>query len=70
MIGGYNISCIGDDRMHSCMFSRYGNTLSDQSLIESYKKLNIRPKIYSFLQRGSDERQYCSPGVELPSIYF
>jgi len=66
VIGGYVLSCIGDDRMHSCMFSKYGNTLSDQSLIEAYKKLNIRPKIYSFLQRGSDERQYCSPGVELP----
>jgi len=66
VIGGYVLSCVGDDRMHSCMFSKYGNTLSDQSLIEAYKKLNIRPKIYSFLQRGSDERQYCSPGIELP----
>ena len=66
VIGGYNLTCIGDDRMHSCMFSKYGNTLSDQSLIKSYKKLNIRPKVYSFLQRGSDERQYCSPGIELP----
>jgi aminopeptidase-like protein len=66
LIGGYNLSCIGDNRMHSCMFSKYGNTLSDQSLTEAYKKLNIRPKIYSFLERGSDERQYNSPGIELP----
>jgi len=66
VIGGYVLSCIGDDRMHSCMFTKYGNTLSDESLIETYKKLKIRPKVFSFLQRGSDERQYCSPGVELP----
>jgi len=66
IIGGYNLSCIGDNRMHSCMLSKYGNTLSDQSLMEAYKILNIRPKIYSFLNRGSDERQYCSPGVDLP----
>jgi aminopeptidase-like protein len=66
LIGGYNLSCIGDDRMHSCMFSKYGNTLADHSLTEAYKKLNIRPKIYSFLKRGSDERQYNSPGIELP----
>ena len=52
--------------MHSCMLTKYENTLSDRSLIEAYKKLNIRPKIYSFLNRGSDERQYNSPGVDLP----
>jgi aminopeptidase-like protein len=66
LIGGYNLSCIGDNRMHSCMFSKYGNTLTDHSLTEAYKKLNIRPKIYSFLKRGSDERQYNSPGIDLP----
>jgi len=66
VIGGYVLSCIGDDRMHSCMFSKYGNTLSDQSLREAYKKLNIQTKIFSFLKRGSDERQYCSPGIDLP----
>lgn len=66
LVGGYNLSCIGDNRMHSCMLSKYGNTLSDQSLIEAYKKLNIKPKIYNFLSRGSDERQYNSPGIDLP----
>ena len=66
LIGGYNLSCIGDNRMHSCMLTKYANALSDRSLIEAYKKLNIRPKIYSFLNRGSDERQYNSPGVDLP----
>ena len=66
LIGGYNLSCIGDNRMHSCMLTKYGNALSDQSLIEAYKKLNIKPKFYSFLSRGSDERQYNSPGIDLP----
>jgi aminopeptidase-like protein len=66
LIGGYNLSCIGDNRMHSCMLSKYENTLSDQSLTEAYKKLNIKPKIYNFLKRGSDERQYNSPGIDFP----
>ena len=66
LIGGYNLSCIGDNRMHSCMLSKYGNTLSDHSLIEAYKKLKIKPKTYNFLNRGSDERQYNSPGIDLP----
>tara|TARA_B110000503_G_C7148036_1_gene413850 strand:- start:1206 stop:2492 length:1287 start_codon:yes stop_codon:yes gene_type:complete len=66
VIGGYNLSCIGDERQHSCMFSKYENTLSDKSLVEAYKKLRIKFKRYSFLKRGSDERQYNSPGIDLP----
>ena len=66
LVGGYNLSCIGDDRMHSCMFSKYASSPSDKSLREAYKKLNIKPKIYNFLDRGSDERQYNSPGIDLP----
>ena len=65
VIGGYNITCVGDDRQHSCMFSKYNNSLSDVSLREAYKKLKIKFKEYSFLKRGSDERQYNSPGVDL-----
>jgi aminopeptidase-like protein len=67
VIGGYNLSCIGDDKQHSCMFSKYQNSPSDVAIIEAYKKLKIKNyKIYSFLKRGSDERQYNSPGVDLP----
>jgi aminopeptidase-like protein len=66
LVGGYNLSCIGDNRMHSCMLTKYKNTLSDKALLEAYKKLNIKPKIFSFLERGSDERQYNSPGIDLP----
>ena len=66
VIGGYNLSCIGDDRQHSCMFTKYGNAPSDESIIAAYKKLKIKKyKVYSFLKRGSDERQFNSPGVDL-----
>ena len=67
VIGGYNLSCIGDDRQHSCMFSQYQNSISDKSLKDAYRNLNIKNyKVYSFLKRGSDERQYNYPGVNLP----
>jgi len=66
VIGGYNLSCIGDERQHSCMLSKYQNSPSDEAVIDSYKSLNIKKyKIYSFLKRGSDERQYNSPGIDL-----
>jgi len=67
IIGGYNLSCIGDERQHSLMFSKYQNSPSDEAIIAAYAKLKINDyKIYSFLERGSDERQYNSPGVDLP----
>ena len=66
IIGGYNLSCIGDNKMHSCMLSKYKKSPSDEALLNSYKKLKIKNfKIYSFLKRGSDERQYNSPGIDL-----
>ena len=66
VFGGYNLSCIGDERQHSCMFSKYQNSPSDEAVIEAYKLLNIKNyKVYPFLKRGSDERQYNSPGIDL-----
>ena len=66
VIGGYNLSCIGDEKSHSCMLTKYENTISDYSLLEAYKKLKIKFTKHSFLKRGSDERQFNSPGVDLP----
>ena len=66
LIGGYNLSCIGDERQHSCMFTKYGNAISDKALMETYKRFKIKYRKYSFLERGSDERQYNSPGIDLP----
>ena len=48
------------------MFSKYANTPSDRAIVEAYNKLKIKFKRYSFLERGSDERQYNSPGIDLP----
>ena len=66
---GFNISCVGDSRGYSHIESRKGNTLSDQALQAAMiNKKNA--KRYSFLKRQSDERQYCSPGIDLPIATF
>ena len=66
---GFNLSCVGDERAYSYVNSPFKNTLADKAIKSSLiGKENV--KIYSFLERGSDERQYCAPGVRLPLITF
>ena len=65
---GWVLTCIGDDRAYSYLPSPSGATFADRVSKKVMSKLNHRFDEYSFLDRGSDERQYCSPGVDLPVV--
>lgn len=66
VIAGFNITCIGDDRCYSYLPSRKEDTLSDQVAQHILEHTDANFQRYSWLDRGSDERQYCAPGVDLP----
>ena len=69
IIAGFVLSCVGDNRNFSHIQSRDGDTLADQALEAAFIKLK-KIKKYSYLNRGSDERQYCYPGIDLPVAGF
>ena len=64
----FNLTCLGGSMKFSFLPSRKGNTLSDYAAQNLLKHEYKNFKEYSFLKRGSDERQYCSPDVDLPMV--
>lgn len=69
IVAGYNLTCVGDAYDYSIVHTRYADTLADRVLMNILRWRNHFSE-YSFLQRGSDERQYNAPGIDLPIVTF
>lgn len=67
---GFVVTCVGDNRDYSYVASPTGDNYADRILTQVLKFHAPDYKKYSFLARGSDERQYCAPGIDLPFCTF
>jgi len=57
---------VGNGKIVTYKKSRKGNSLADKAAINVIKSLKKDYKIVNFFPDGSDERQFCSPGFDLP----
>ena len=64
VVAGFNISCVGDNRTFSYLPSRNSKTISDEVTKHVLNWIYPNYKKYTWLDRGSDERQYCSQGID------
>lgn len=66
IVAGWVLTCLADEGQFSYIPSRLGRNYADRITLDFAEKRNIELRKYSWLDRGSDERQYCAPGVDLP----
>lgn len=69
VIAGFNLSCVGDERDYSIVETHYADTLADK-VLKNVLRFRNKYSTYSYLERGSDERQYNAPGIGLPVVCF
>lgn len=65
LVAGYVVTCAGDDAPFTYKRSRRGDTVADRAALHVLGKYPDT-KVHAFFPQGSDERQYCSPGFDLP----
>ena len=63
---GLVLTCIGDAGGFHYKKSRRGNAEIDQAAVHVLRHASDSPEILDFSPYGYDERQYCSPGFNLP----
>jgi aminopeptidase-like protein len=67
---GLVVSMVGDGGGPTYKKSRRGDAKIDRVLAHALRHCGLRPTILDFSPYGYDERQYCSPGFNLPVGLF
>ena len=65
VISGMIITCVGDENKFSYLPSKKGDGILDKITLNVLKKNKIKYSTFSWLERGSDERQYSWPNTDL-----
>ncbi len=63
---GLVVACVGDQGRSTYKKSRRGNAEIDRAVVHVLKHSGTDYEILDFTPYGYDERQYCSPGFNLP----
>jgi aminopeptidase-like protein len=63
---GWVLTCCGDEGKIHFKESRRGNTLTDRISKHVLSQIEVPHAVIPFSVGGSDERQFCSPGYNLP----
>ena len=63
VIGGYHITCAGDNRVYSYLYSKYHDSPSDKAAIKAFKDLKIKLKKYKHIHSESEARRFNAPNI-------
>lgn len=66
IMSGLVLSCVGDAGPLTYKRSRRGDSLIDRAVAQTLSDRGAEPRMRDFSPYGYDERQYCSPGFDLP----
>lgn len=66
LVAGWVLTCLGVGDTWSFLESRSGNCTSDVLSKKLLNRFTSNYNTYKFTDRGSDERQFCWPGTDLP----
>lgn len=66
MLCGFALACIGDNGAFTYIPTRLGDTFADKAALNILSFKHPEFTRASFLDRGSDERHYNAPGIDLP----